>query len=125
VHNRSNPKIFFDAYDEEGERLKAEFKRLGMRYFKSLVKRMNLIDSKVSFNPGGIAGSGDFSVMGMFDEINGFHLFFNWTGMCRWVTYRSISALDDYTGGYNRQMDFIVLQNSDNVIEKLNQLRIN
>lgn len=110
-----------DAYDDQGEADKAEFKRLGMAYFKRLAKRMDLEDSKVSFNPGGIAGSGDFHFKGLFEEGKGFDLFFNlnFPG----IVYRDTTGFTDYTGGPNHNIGFSVLHNEDDLIFLLDRLR--
>lgn len=112
---------YLDAYDEEGEKAKAKFKRLGMAYFKRLAKRMDLEDSKVSFNPGGIAGSGDFHFKGLFEEGKGFDLFFNlnFPG----IVYRDTTGFTDYTGGPNRNIGFSTLHNEATLIGHLERLQ--
>ena len=114
------------AYDDEK---KKEFKRLAMKYFRDMAKTMQsytsnpVTDTEVSFNPGGIAVSGDISFRGMFDENQGFHLFFNLGGFGDYITYRSIKDMKDYSGGPNRQMPLSELSEPSNVMRKLYSLK--
>lgn len=91
------------AYDAD---LKKEFKRLGTAALKEIRDAFGpLHSSEISFNPAGIAMSGDFHLKVMFNAHQGVDMFFN-LGFGNHVTYRGIKGLKDYTGKENRQMCF-------------------
>jgi hypothetical protein len=81
---------------------KEAFKKAGLSAMRALAKEMGFTESRVSFNPGGIAVSGDHYIYGMFSEGEGVMFtvsqgaFNNHAGYCR-----HIKGLTDYSGGAN------------------------
>ena len=76
---------------------KAEFKRLSMKLLRAVAK---VVGGKVSFNPGGIAVSGDASL-----HSETLHLFFNADGIgspMLGICGRTCKGASDNQGGPNR-----------------------
>ena len=93
-------------YNEEG---KVEFKRIGIKAMKELAVALELKEYNVSFNPGGIAVSGDLLLMGMWNENLGVYISMNKDFLnAPWgqVLYRTIKHMKDYTGGSNNWLKF-------------------
>jgi len=91
----------YKAYNSEA---KKEFKRLGKKYCLEIAKTISAA-SHYSFNPGGIAVSGDHNLQLMMREpYKMIHLFFNCDfGSSTYVYYRTITDLNDWTGGINNR----------------------
>jgi hypothetical protein len=104
------------AYDQDK---KKQFKSMGTKFLKKVLSHLSLKESKISYNPGGIAVSGDHSLMGMFDDSKGFHLFFNADGFSRYLTYRTIKNMKDYSGGTNQNIDLSYLDDPAAVALKI------
>lgn len=122
VFTRRNP-IGTVAYDIEK---KTDYALYGQMLVKDILTELQehttLIDQKFWYNKGGIAVSGDHNVMALFDTGKGFHLFFNHDsnlGIC----YRTISSMQDYTGGRNRWMSMEQLAEPNVIINNLLKLR--
>ncbi|MBI2124477.1 hypothetical protein HYT92_01670, partial [Candidatus Pacearchaeota archaeon] len=93
-------------YNEEG---KAIFKRTGIRAMQELALLLELREHDISFNPGGIAVSGDLRLMGMWDENLGVYISMNKDfPNAPWgqVLYRAIKHMKDYAGGSNNWLRF-------------------
>ena len=82
---------------------KKDFHTKSAAFLRSLSKYLGFKESKVTNNYGGIAVSGEITLMGMWDEGNGLYLQISQPVMC-WQSflYRSISHMKDYTGGENQ-----------------------
>lgn len=113
---------------EYNEINKAMFKKLGQSFLKKLVRYIKLdfevLDSKVSWNPGGIAVSGDHNLMLMFSEGRGVYLTissgaFGHDGFMA----RSITHMKDYTGGNNQWFDRSKLRDFPEMNEILKRFR--
>ena len=92
---------------------KARFKAIGKKAMKELAVLLELKEHDVSFNPGGIAVSGDLTLMGMWDEGTGVYVTMNkdfpnkpWGD----VLFRTIKDMRDFTGGPNQYFRFNLLQ---------------
>jgi len=82
--------------------MKREFERQGLSALRKLAKTMGFTESKVRFNAGGIAVSGDLSLYGMFSPGVGVALNLTQGSMEQFAGYcRHISRIDDYSGGKN------------------------
>lgn len=82
--------------------MKREFERKGLSALRGLAKKMGFRESKVSFNAGGIAVSGDLYLRGMFEDGTGVSLSVTQGSLEQFAGYcRRISRLDDYSGGTN------------------------
>lgn len=81
---------------------KKEFLNTGKVFLRALARDLGFLDSEVSANPGGIAVSGDCTLMGMWAH-NG--LYIQLSQPCfdqeRVLLYRTIRHSRDYTGGVN------------------------
>lgn len=85
------------GYNEEAKEM---FGKHAKAYLKKLAKELG-ISGPVSWNKGGIAGSGDISLKGMFNSGNGVYVLIsypNWHG----IMFRSIKDANDSTGGPNQ-----------------------
>lgn len=81
---------------------KKVFLNMGKVFLRALAKDLGLLDSKVSANPGGIAVSGECSLMGMWAH-NGLYVQLSQPSYMREnvLLYRTIRHSRDYTGGVN------------------------
>lgn len=81
---------------------KKQFLSTGTAFLRALGKDLGLADAKASSNPGGIAVSGECTLMGMWQG-NGLHV--ELSQPCydreRVLLYRTIRHSKDYTGGRN------------------------
>ncbi len=94
--------------------LQQKFQQISMAFLRALKKELPFTECKVSFNPGGIAVSGDAHLMGMFE--NGIGLYITINDSCfseRKLNflYRTISHMKDYSGGPNNYMTNEQMQN--------------
>ncbi|MGV2887617.1 hypothetical protein [Paenibacillus taichungensis] len=87
------------SYNEMG---KNEFKRTSTAALRQIAKDIGLNVSKVSFNPGGIAVSGDASLYGMWEENKGIYVTISQGFGGNRIMYRTIKHMKDYTGGTNQ-----------------------
>lgn len=100
------------SYNFEG---KNAFRAVGMRALRALADSMDFEQMEVSFNPGGIAVSGDLSLRGMFSNGHGVALYISQGSFREKAGYcRAIRHMKDYTGGPNRWIDIADLK-----VEKL------
>ena len=103
---------------------KDTFKRLVTSHLKAVAKMIKPLALDVSFNPGGIAVSGDAHLKMMLTPTQGIHLFFNLDrlGGVPYITARTISHLGDWTGGPNRTMNLSALETPDHTRHALHHL---
>lgn len=81
---------------------KEAFRKAGQQALRALAKEMGFTEQRVSFNPGGIAVSGDHSMYGMFSEGEGVVLYISQGSFRDKAGYcRHIKSLKDYSGGAN------------------------
>ena len=81
---------------------KKVFLNTGKIFLRALAKDLGLREMNVSSNPGGIAVSGESTLIGMWEE-NGIYIQISQPyvqGLA--VLYRTIRHSRDYTGGHNR-----------------------
>lgn len=105
--------------------LQKEFKRLSMAFLKALQKELPFTESNASFNPGGIAVSGDARLMGMFKNGIGIYILINepWSRERTMnFLYRTISHMKDYTGGSNNYMTNSHMQDAEVVLSNIKRL---
>ncbi len=81
---------------------KKTFLNLGKVFLRALAKDLGLHDAKITANPGGIAVSGDCSLIGMWEN-NGLYVKFSQPclGGDHVLLYRTARNIRDYTGGHN------------------------
>lgn len=77
------------------------FKKNSQRFLKKLAEELKLKEFKVSFNPGGIAVSGDAHLMGMWSEGNGIYITINQNMGDPVFLYRKITHMKDFLGVTN------------------------
>jgi len=115
--------------DESGsynEHFKQKLKLIGKKAMKELAMLLELKEWDIHFNPGGIAFSGDLSLMGMWEEGNGVYVTMNkdFPGQAYGDFYfRSIKDMKDFTGGTNCWMRFALLRFPDAIRERIFTLR--
>ena len=82
---------------------KKQFHTKSAAFLRALGKDLGFRECKVMNNYGGIAVSGEVTLMGMWREGNGLYLQLSQSAM-GWQSflYRQISHMKDYTGGRNR-----------------------
>lgn len=92
---------------------KKEFLDKGKRFLTQLGKDLGFTEMKVFKNPGGIAVSGEVTLMGMWSEDNGLYVQLSEPALSDWsVLYRQTRHLKDFAGG-NQFMSNDRLQNGD------------
>ena len=82
---------------------KKVFLNTGKTFLRALAKDLGLVEYKVSANPGGIAVSGEATLIGMWGNSG---IYIQIEQPCydreRVLLYRTVRHIKDYTGGYNR-----------------------
>jgi hypothetical protein len=85
---------------------KKVFLNTGKTFLRALAKDLGLAEYKVSANPGGIAVSGECSLIGIWSNSGNSGIFIEISQPCydkeRVLLYRAVKHIKDYTGGYNR-----------------------
>lgn len=85
---------------------KKVFLNTGKVFLRALAKDLGLVDYKVSANPGGIAVSGDCSLIGMWSSNGRTGIYIQIDQPCydreRVFLYRTVRHIKDYTGGRNQ-----------------------
>lgn len=80
---------------------KKTYLNLGKVFLRALAKDLGLRDTKVTANPGGIAVSGDCSLIGMWEN-NGIYICLSqFCGGKYALLYRTARNTRDYSGGHN------------------------
>ena len=99
---------------------KWEFRRIGKAAMKELANYLDLVEVDIHFNPGGVAVSGDITLMGRDRDGKGIYVSMNkdMVSICQ-VLYRTIKHMKDYTGGTNHWMSFEELADIPTVIRKI------
>jgi hypothetical protein len=93
---------------------KKQFHSKSAAFLRTLGNELGLKEFKVSKNYGGIAVSGEITLMGLWGEGNGvyFQIFQSLPGRQQFL-YRNISHMKDFSGGTNRWMDCEMFANGD------------
>jgi hypothetical protein len=82
---------------------KKQFLTKSAAFLRALGNDLAFMEYKVTTNPGGIAVSGDVTLMGIWSEGNGLYLQISRSETRRQeFLYRAISHMKDYTGGANQ-----------------------
>ena len=95
-------------------------------FLRTLGNDLGFKEFKVTTNPGGIAISGDITLMGMWDESNGLYFQINQPIQpFNNFLYREIKHMKDYSGGHNQWLDCSLFAASqyEKLIEILLELR--
>jgi hypothetical protein len=86
---------------------KKQFLTKSAAFLRALGNDMGFMEYKVTTNPGGIAVSGDVTLMGMWSEGNGLYLQISRSATRRQeFLYRVINHMKDYTGGANQWLSY-------------------
>ncbi len=111
------------SYNED---FKKRFRSIGKQAMKELALILELKEFDINFNPGGIAVSGDLTLMGMWSEGNGVYISTNknfpdtpWVD----VLYRHIRHMRDFTGGSNNYFKFSLLDDPEALRKTIMRLR--
>lgn len=92
---------------------KKTFLKTGKTFLWNLSKDLKLCDAKISVNPGGIAVSGECSLIGMWNDGNGgIYVQLSQSSFDREnvLLYRRVQSISDSTGGQNNFVSLNVLQ---------------
>lgn len=92
---------------------KKTFLKTGKTFLWNLSKDLKLRDAKVSVNPGGIAVSGECSLIGLWNDGNGgIYVQLSQSSFDREnvLLYRRVQSISDSTGGQNNFVSLNVLQ---------------
>ena len=85
---------------------KKVFLNTGKTFLRALAKDLGLVEYSVSANPGGIAVSGECSLIGIWSNSGRTGIYIQIDQPCydkeRVLLYRTVKHIKDYTGGYNR-----------------------
>jgi len=103
---------------------KKKFKKSGLIFLKQLGEDLKLSETVVSFNPGGIAVSGDLILMGMCNVMMGVYVTISQGGYSP-LMYRTIKDMKDYAGGRNHFIELDKLNDYDSILDKIKQIVVN
>lgn len=85
---------------------KKMFLNTGKAFLRALAKDLGLVEYKVSANPGGIAVSGECSLIGMWSDNGRTGIYIQIEQPCydreKVFLYRTVRHIKDYTGGHNQ-----------------------
>lgn len=105
---------------------KKTFPNLGKVFLRALSKDLGLRDAKITSNPGGIAVSGDCSLIGMWEN-SGIDIYLGQllSDKRTVLMYRTVRHIRDYTGGHNNflTLDDLRKLSYSELLEKLGALR--
>lgn len=90
-------KIIKEGHINHDFERKEKFKRKSLIFLRKMAKDLNLTEVSISFNPLGIAVSGETNLMGMWNEGNGIYVNLSDDTFL----FRTIKNMEDYTGGHN------------------------
>lgn len=98
-----NPGYIFGERESGPNGAKKQFHTKSAAFLYALGRNLGFQECKVTNNYGGIAVSGEITLMGMWSEGNGLYLQLSQPAM-GWQSslYRQISHMKDYTGGRSR-----------------------
>lgn len=105
---------------------KKEFLNTGKAFLRALARDLDLLEYKVYANPGGIAVSGDCTLIGMWEDGG---LYIDISQPCIGgedaVLYRTVRHIKDYSGGHNNFITRWELENLsyDQFMDRLNRLK--
>jgi hypothetical protein len=105
---------------------KERFKKIGKKAMRELAGLLELKETDIDFNPGGIAVSGDLTLMGMWGPENGVYVHINKDfPNAPWgqVLYRSIKSMKDHHGGPNQWLGYELLQFPEALKDRVLALR--
>ncbi len=107
-------KLDLNGYRTDTASNKAVYLSLGRSVLRSLAKALDLKEFKVSINRAGPAVSGDITLIGMWDSKDGIYVNLSSPAMFKEngqeiFYWRSVTAMDDYTGGRNMNMTYEAL----------------
>jgi hypothetical protein len=122
---QNNMKAIFDLVSQDltyihGENengmngVKKQFHTKSSAFLRALGKDLGFTNMNVTSNPGGIAVSGEISLMGMWSEGNGLfmQIYKSFTHLEEFM-YRSITSMRDYIGGVNQWLPYSVFKQGD------------
>ena len=93
---------------------KKQFHTKSKAFLRALAKDLGFIESKVTSNPGGIAVSGEITLMGMWRDGNGLYLqIFQSLTQRKQFMFRHISHMNDYVGGSNHWLSNSIFEAGD------------
>ena len=104
-------KLQLNGYKIDTASNKKVYLSLGRSVLRSLAKALGLKEFKVSINKAGPAVSGDITLIGMWDDKDGIYINMSFPAMYKergqeMFYWRSVTAMNDYTGGRNRTMSY-------------------
>ena len=93
---------------------KKEFHTKSKAFLRVLGNDLGFKEFKVTNNPGGIAVSGEITLMGIWDEDNGLYLQINQPiRPFNSFLYRTIKHMKDYSGGHNQWLPCDIFASGD------------
>ena len=104
-------KLELNGYQIDTASNKKVYLSLGRSVLRSLAKALGLKEFKVNINKAGPAVSGDITLIGMWNDKDGIYVNMSSPDMYKengqeTFFWRSVTAIDDYTGGRNRNMTY-------------------
>ena len=106
---------------------KKQFLSKSAAFLRALGNDLGLKEFKVTTNPGGIAVSGEITLMGMWGDDNGLYFQINQPLQpFNAFLYRSIKNMKDYSGGHNQWLpcDMFAVGDYERLIKTALELRI-
>lgn len=90
------------GYDDQA---KQAFGAIATKFLKKVADGLGLKEKSIQWNKGGIAVSGEVSLYGMFDDKHGVYVMLSTPSFCNGILIRSITSMQDHTGGENQWLD--------------------
>ena len=121
-------KTFAGAYNQRDETWKDNFKRTGRSVLTALGKELAFDEMKVTYNPGGVAVSGETSLRGIWNNDGfGIHLETHSPALYQLVSaddhpvfmWHTIEAMNDYRGGPNRWLHYLMFNDIEGLARYL------
>ncbi len=93
---------------------KKQFLSKSAAFLRALANDLGFKEFKVNTNPGGIAVSGDVTLMGMWDDGNGLYFQINQPMQpFNSFLFRAIKNMKDYSGGANQWLPCSIFENEN------------
>ena len=128
IYNLINQDLgyIYGEYESRPNGAKKQFHTKSAAFLRALGNDLGFVEFKVHKNYGGIAISGEITLMGMWGNGNGLYFQFNqpFTSFKSFL-YRTISHMKDYGSGHNQWMDCELFNTGDyeKLLDTLLELR--
>jgi hypothetical protein len=100
--------------------LKAEFASEAKSFLRAIKKELGLKEVKIDYNPGGIAVSGDATLIGMYEDGRGVYVTVS-TPSYHGIMFRTVTHMKDWTGGTNQWLKLSEFQSYKEIAKHIKE----